>query len=152
MLAPIWGRYSDMSIKVKGRVGQVLNYSHSKGWRPTEAPGRAVTMGLGKRAASTNLAAMPYADVPAFVATLNEKEDTVGRFGAPLHDLDGSSVRRGPSGPMVAHRRRGQTLEPACRADEGTDGAQHHALRSSNDPSETCGCPQRGAAGCADLF
>jgi integrase len=80
MLAPIWGRYSDMSMKVKGRVGQVLNYSHSKGWRPTEAPGRAVTMGLGKRAASTNLAAMPYADVPAFVAALNGKEDTVGRL------------------------------------------------------------------------
>jgi integrase len=80
MLAPIWARYSDMSIKVRGRVGQVLNYSHSKGWRPTEAPGRAVTMGLGKKAASTNFAAMPYADVPAFVAALNDKEDTVGRL------------------------------------------------------------------------
>jgi hypothetical protein len=80
MLAPIWGRYSDMSLKVKGRVGQVLNYSHSKGWRPTEAPGRAVTMGLGKRAASTNLAAMPYADVPSFVAGLNSKQDTMGRL------------------------------------------------------------------------
>lgn len=80
MLAPIWGRYSDMSMKVKGRVGQVLNYSHSKGWRPTEAPGRAVTMGLGKRAASTNLAAMAYAEVPAFVTALNDKEDTVGRL------------------------------------------------------------------------
>jgi integrase len=67
-------------MKVKGRVGQVLNYSHSKGWRPTEAPGRAVTMGLGKRAAATNLAAMPYTDVPVFVTTLNDKEDTVGRL------------------------------------------------------------------------
>lgn len=80
MLAPIWGRYSDMSRKVKGRVGQVLNYSHSKGWRPTEAPGRSVTMGLGKRAPSSNLAAMPYADVPGFVQKLNAKEDTMGRL------------------------------------------------------------------------
>lgn len=80
MLAPIWSKYSDMSRKVKGRVGQVLNYSHSKGWRPSEAPGRSVTMGLGKRAASTNLAAMPYADVPTFVADLNEKEDSMGRL------------------------------------------------------------------------
>ena len=80
MLSPIWGRYSDMSQKVKVRVGQVLNFSHSKGWRPTEAPGRAVTMGLGKRAASTNLAAMPYPDVPAFVAEVNAKEITVGRL------------------------------------------------------------------------
>ena len=80
MLSPIWGRYSDMSQKVKVRVGQVLNFSHSKGWRPTEAPGRAVTMELGKRAASTNLAAMPYPDVPAFVADVNAKEITVGRL------------------------------------------------------------------------
>jgi integrase len=80
MLAPIWGIYSDMSRKVKGRVGQVLNYSHSKGWRPSEAPGRSVTMGLGKRAPSSNLAAMEYADVPKFVAGLNGKEDTMGRL------------------------------------------------------------------------
>lgn len=80
MLAPIWGRYSDMSRKVKGRVGQVLNYSHSKGWRPSEAPGRSVTMGLGRRAPSSNLAAMPYGELPAFVIDLNSKEDTMGRL------------------------------------------------------------------------
>ena len=90
MLAPIWGRYSDMSRKVKGRVAQVLNYSHSKGWRPSEAPVRSVTMGLGKRAASSNLAAMPYADVPAFVADLNAKEDTVGRLALLFVILTGA--------------------------------------------------------------
>lgn len=80
MLAPIWSRYSDMSRKVKGRVAQVLNYAHSKGWRPIEAPGRSVTMGLGKRAASSHLAAMPYSDVPSFIADVNGKEDTMGRL------------------------------------------------------------------------
>jgi integrase len=90
MLAPIWGQYSDMSRKVKGRVSQVLNYSHSKGWRPTEAPGRSVTMGLGKRAASTNLAAMPYSDVPAFVADLNVKDDTMGRLALLFVILTGA--------------------------------------------------------------
>jgi integrase len=90
MLAPIWGRYSDMSRKVKGRVAQVLNYSHSKGWRATEAPSRSVTMGLGKRAASSNLAAMPYPDVPAFVADLNAKEDTMGRLALLFVILTGA--------------------------------------------------------------
>jgi integrase len=90
MLAPIWGQYSDMSRKVKGRVSQVLNYSHSKGWRPTEAPGRSVTMGLGKRAASTNLAAMPYSEVPAFVAGLNVKDDTMGRLALLFVILTGA--------------------------------------------------------------
>lgn len=90
MLAPIWGQYSDMSRKVKGRVSQVLNYSHSKGWRPTEAPGRAVTMGLGKRAASKNLAAMPYSDVPSFVAGLKVKDDTMGRLALLFVILTGA--------------------------------------------------------------
>lgn len=80
MLAPIWGKYSDMSLKVKGRVSQVLNFSHSKGWRPTEAPGRSVTMGLGQRAAGTHLAAMPYPEVPSFVTDLLSGEATAGRL------------------------------------------------------------------------
>ena len=37
-------------------------------------------MGLGKRAAATNLAAMAYPDVPAFFADVNAKENTVGRL------------------------------------------------------------------------
>lgn len=90
MLAPIWGQYSDMSRKVKGRVGQVLNYSHSKGWRPTEAPGRSVTMGLGKRAPSGNLAAMPYAAVPEFVADVSGKEATMGRLALLFVILTGA--------------------------------------------------------------
>jgi integrase len=80
MLAPIWGKYSDMSLKVKGRVSQVLNFSHSKGWRPTEAPGRSVTMGLGQRAAGTHLAAMPYREVSTFVTDLLRLEATAGRL------------------------------------------------------------------------
>ena len=103
MLAPIWGQYSDMSRKVKGRVGQVLNYSHSKGWRPTEAPGRSVTMGLGKRAPSSNLAAMPYADVPAFVADLSGKEDTMGRLALATCHSHWGTLGRGQERSLVTH-------------------------------------------------
>lgn len=80
MLAPIWGELADMPRKIRGRVSTVLNYAHSKGWRPTEAPGKSVTMGLGRRSAGGNYAAMPYAEVPAFVAGLSEKGETVGRL------------------------------------------------------------------------
>jgi integrase len=80
MLEPIWGKYADMSRKVKGRVSQVLNYSHSKGWRTSEAPTRSITLGLGKQAASGNFAAMPYADVPKFVGDVSEKGATMGRL------------------------------------------------------------------------
>lgn len=80
MLAPIWAELTDMSRKVRGRVTTVLNYAHSKGWRPTEAPGKSVTMGLAKRPAGGNYASMPYADVPVFVATVEAKPPTVGRW------------------------------------------------------------------------
>ncbi|WP_174274573.1 tyrosine-type recombinase/integrase [Sphingomonas bacterium] len=80
MLAPIWTEFADMSLKVRGRVSTVLNYAHSKGWRPTEAPGRSVTLGLPKRNAGANYAAMPFDQVATFVSLLNSKSDTVGRL------------------------------------------------------------------------
>ena len=80
MLAPIWTKYADMSRKVRGRVTTVLNYAHAKGWRDAEAPFRSVVMGLGRRDAGGNYAAMPYADVPGFIASVLEKEQTVGRL------------------------------------------------------------------------
>lgn len=79
MLEPIWTEKPEVARKVRMRVGQVLNFSHSKGWRPTEAPGRSVTMGLGKQPRATNFPSMPYEDVPAFVQQLRDAPPTKGR-------------------------------------------------------------------------
>lgn len=79
MLEPIWTTKPELARKVRTRVGQVLNFSHSKGWRATEAPGRSITVGLSKQPAGKNFKAMPYAAVPAFVRSLREKAATVGR-------------------------------------------------------------------------
>ena len=79
MLEPIWTTKPELARKVRTRVGQVLNFSHSKGWRATEAPGRSITVGLSKQPAGKNFKAMPYAAVPAFARTLREKAATTGR-------------------------------------------------------------------------
>ena len=79
MLEPIWTTKPELARKVRTRVGQVLNFSHSKGWRATEAPGRSITVGLSKQPAGKNFKAMPYAAVPAFVRLLRERATTVGR-------------------------------------------------------------------------
>ncbi len=79
MLESIWMTKPELARKVRTRVGQVLNFSHSKGWRATEAPGRSITVGLSKQPAGKNFKAMPYAAVPAFVQSLGEKAATVGR-------------------------------------------------------------------------
>lgn len=79
-LKPIWTDIPDMARKVRQRIGTVLNYAHGKGWRSAEAPGKAVTMGLAKRKKGGNYAAMPYAEVPAFVAALMAAPETLGRM------------------------------------------------------------------------
>lgn len=80
MLAPIWTDLADMSRKVRSRVTTVLNYAHSKGWRPSEAPVKSVAMGLARKSDGGSYAAMPYADVPAFVASVDSKAETGGRL------------------------------------------------------------------------
>lgn len=78
-LAPIWSSKPDMARKVRQRIGTVLNFAHGKGWRSTEAPGKSVTVGLPRQPKSGNYDAMPYGDVPAFVADTRAKAATAGR-------------------------------------------------------------------------
>ncbi|CAN5286739.1 site-specific integrase [soil metagenome] len=84
VLAPIWTTKPGLASKVRMRVGQVLNFSHSKGWRATEAPGRSLTLGLPRQPKGSNYKAMPYADVPAFLAHLAGATPTTGRRALSL--------------------------------------------------------------------
>src|SRR5690606_33865592 len=43
VLTPIWTAKPELARKVRMRIGQVLNYSYSKGWRAAEAPHRAIS-------------------------------------------------------------------------------------------------------------
>ncbi|WP_374407455.1 tyrosine-type recombinase/integrase [Pelagerythrobacter sp.] len=79
VLTPIWTSKPELARKVRMRIGQVLNFSQSKGWRSTEAPSRAVTVGLPRQPAGGNFAAMPYSEVPAFVSKLEAGAPTNGR-------------------------------------------------------------------------
>jgi integrase len=80
-LAPIWTSKPDMARKVKQRIRTVLNFSHGKGWRTAEAPSRSVTVGLPRQPKGGNYSAMPYAEVPAFVAKLQAEVPTAGKRG-----------------------------------------------------------------------
>ncbi|MFS0770796.1 tyrosine-type recombinase/integrase [Sphingomonas sp. 1P08PE] len=79
-LKPIWVEVPDMARKVRQRIGMVLNYAHAKGWRPMEAPVKSVSIGLAKRAKGGNYAAKPYAEVPAFVSSLQAAPESIGRL------------------------------------------------------------------------
>jgi len=80
VLAPIWQTKPDSARKLLERMGMMLNFAHGEGWRSNEAPARALSLLLAKQPTAGNFAAMPYKDVPTFVAPLRKKPQTVGRL------------------------------------------------------------------------
>ena len=79
-LAPIWTSKPEQARKVRHRIGMVLNFAKNRGWRTTEAPTKTVTMGLPKRPTGGNFAAMPWAELPTFVADLDRRTATASRL------------------------------------------------------------------------
>jgi integrase len=93
VLLPIWLSKPETARRVKQRIGIILDEAHAKGWRSTEAPMRSVNQLLKiKQPKGRNFAAMPYAEVPAFVGTLRGQE-TVGRLALQFQIL--TAVRPG---------------------------------------------------------
>lgn len=78
-LTPIWQEKAETASRLRGRIERVLDYAKVKGWREGENP--ALWRGHLKNALPTRAklqrghhAAMPYADVPNFFASLKQRE------------------------------------------------------------------------------
>ncbi len=79
-LAPIWLKMPETARRILQRIRTVLDYAHIQGWCPTEANLRSVTRGLPRQPVEENhFAAMPYADVPAFIQRLEARPASAGR-------------------------------------------------------------------------
>ncbi|MEZ5744874.1 MAG: Arm DNA-binding domain-containing protein, partial [Sphingomonadaceae bacterium] len=79
-LAPIWTDKPVMARKVRSRIGQVLAFAKARGWRSNALPdARELRSGLSKQQRGGNFAAMPFVDLPAFVASELGKAATAGR-------------------------------------------------------------------------
>jgi integrase len=75
LLVRIWVEKPETARRLKQRIGSILDWAHAKGYRQAEAPMRAIAMGLPRvKKAPTHFAAMPYADVPAFIELLRERQ------------------------------------------------------------------------------
>jgi integrase len=75
MLAEIWLTKLETARRVRQRIGAVLDWAFASGYRETEAPMRSITKGLPRQPKKDgHFAAMPYADVAAFMARLRERE------------------------------------------------------------------------------
>jgi len=80
VLAAIWLEKPETARRIRQRIGVVLDWAFSKGFRETEAPMRSISKGLPRQPRNAgHHAAMPFADLPAFLTRLREKE-TWGRL------------------------------------------------------------------------
>jgi integrase len=76
----IWLEKPETARRVFQRIGMVLDWAHSSGFRETEAPLRLIARGLPRQPQKVrHHAAMAFGDVPAFMPRLRERE-TWGRL------------------------------------------------------------------------
>jgi integrase len=80
VLAPIWLKIPETARRILQRFGTVLDFAHIQGWRTEEASLRSVRKGLPRQPfADNHFEAMPYEEMPAFVARLLSLPETAGR-------------------------------------------------------------------------
>lgn len=81
LLADIWLTKPETARRVRQRVGTVLDWAYSKGFRDAEAPMRSITKGLPRQPRNDkHHAALEYTGVPSFVARLRADTETSGRL------------------------------------------------------------------------
>jgi integrase len=85
VLGPLWQRAPETGSRLRGRIELVLNWATVAGHRSGENPARwrghleHLLPARRKLVKVKHLAAMPYRDVPAFMAALREEEGEIAR-------------------------------------------------------------------------
>jgi integrase len=84
VLAPIWQSKAETASRIRGRIERVLDYATVKGWRTGENPARwrghlKNALPARQKLARGHHAAMPYAQVPAYVKRLQSAEAMAAR-------------------------------------------------------------------------
>lgn len=79
VLAPIWLTKPETARRVRQRIGTVLDWAKAAGYRSGENPIEGVAKGLPKQGdRDEHHAALPYAQVPGFVARLRTADASEG--------------------------------------------------------------------------
>jgi integrase len=78
VLQPLWREKPETASRVRGRIERILDFAEASGWRSGDNPARwrrlAVLLGGRRKAMDvTHHAAMPWQQVPAFIAELRAR-------------------------------------------------------------------------------
>ena len=77
VLSPIWLAKPETARRVRQRLGTIFDWAKASGFRIGDNPIDGVSKGLPKQTdKDVHHAALPYADVPAFVSRLRTEDDT----------------------------------------------------------------------------
>ena len=92
-LSPIWQEIPETARQVRNRICAVLDYSHAKGWRSTEAPSGNGSLKAGRGLPrqvkeQVHRKAMPYVEIASFITALQRKH-SYGRLALELLILTG---------------------------------------------------------------
>jgi integrase len=85
VLEPIWGKKSETASRVRQRIENILDFAKVRGYRDGENPARwrghldKLLPAPSKVRTVVHLAALPYAALPAFLASLREREAVAAR-------------------------------------------------------------------------
>lgn len=83
VIAPIWSTKHETASRVRGRIEAVLSYATVQGYRQGDNParwkGNLELAGLSERPDAEHHAALPYAELPAFMVALREQEGVAAR-------------------------------------------------------------------------
>jgi integrase len=81
VLAEIWLDIPETARRVRQRIGTVLDWAYASGFRSTEAPTRSLSKGLPRQPKKKgHFAALPHADVPAFLSKLRARNLCASRL------------------------------------------------------------------------
>ena len=90
-LAAIWTDKPVMAKKIRARILQVLAFAKARGWRSDALPdARELRTGLAKQPRGGNFAAVPFVQVPDFVADQLTKEAGASRMALLFVILTGA--------------------------------------------------------------
>jgi integrase len=82
IVEPIWKRIPETASRVRGRIEAVLGYATVRAFRTGDNPARwrgHLAEVLCGRSEVEHHAALPYAEMPAFMAKLHDRQSTSGR-------------------------------------------------------------------------
>jgi integrase len=147
-LEPIWTTKTVMAGRVRQRIEAVLDWAKVRGYRDGENPARwkghldHLLPAPGKITRVQHHAALPYVDVPAFMARLREREGTAARA---LEFTILTAARAGESCGVVWSEINADTAIWTIPADRMKGGREHRVPLSSAAHDLLSRIPQVGS-------